>query len=138
MRQQEEPVEVGPGAYFVIGPGFPDDKDSWIDYGFGWDISSDSAETPSGQLMRFRSAELELIACGEVIDAVSVELDAITKTGSVACGSADEPPSASANDVLDNPASAGCWCIDDLEAEDGQPLFGIGLPGTPGRPNRCP
>lgn len=133
-----ESVDVAPGAYAVIGPGFPEDKDSWIDYGFGWDISSDGAENPSGQLMRFRAAELELTACGEVIDAVSVALDAITRTGTVACGNADNPPSASENDLLEDPPSAGCWCVDDLEADPSQPLFGVGLPGTPGRPNRCP
>lgn len=130
-----ESLELGVGAYAVIGPGPGDNTDSWIDYAVGWDISGgDPAEEqyPS-DFMRYRSAFVELEGCGALIDQAFFATDALTKTGTMACGNAQSPPRASDNDDIEG----GCWCVDDQDAA-GQPLFGVGLPGSPGGANRCP
>ena len=130
-----ESTALAPGGYAVIGPGFIDDSPTWIDYPVGWDISggnTDNNEYPR-DLMRYRSAFVELEACGSLIDEAFFATDALTTTGTLACGNAQSPPSASDNDNVDG----GCWCLDDQDA-GGQPLFGVGLPGSPGGANRCP
>ncbi|PRQ09999.1 hypothetical protein [Enhygromyxa salina] len=130
-----DPVELSAGGYAVIGPGLEDDVASWIDYGVAWDISGGTPDenTYPRDFMRYRSGFVELDACGSLIDQAFYETDVLTKTGTMACGNAENPPRASDNDDL----SGGCWCVDDLGAE-GQPLFGVGLPGSPGEANRCP
>jgi hypothetical protein len=110
-----ESFELEANGYAVIGPGLPDEHESWIDYAIGWDISGgnvDEGEHPQ-DFLRDESAFVEL--------------------GTLACGNAMNPPSADANDD----SQAGCWCSD-VEDAGGQPLFGVGLPGSPGGPNRCP
>jgi hypothetical protein len=77
------------------------------------------------------SAFVELEACDELIDEVFYA--ALPMLGTLACGNAEIPPSADANDD----SESGCWCVDEQEIGD-QPLFGLGLPGSPGGPNRCP
>jgi hypothetical protein len=129
-----ESIEVDAGSYAIIGPGLPDDRPDWIDYGVGWDISGgnvDNGDYPQ-DVMRYVSAFVELEACEEIIDEMFYAVDTIPKLGTLACGNAETPPSAEANDD----SEAGCWCNDIAEA-DGQPLFGLGLPGSPGGPNRC-
>jgi hypothetical protein len=85
----------------------------------------------SGDLLGDTSAFVELEACEELVDEVFYA--ALPTLGSLACGNADNLPSADANDD----SESGCWCVDAQEIGD-QPLFGIGLPGSPGGPNRCP
>jgi hypothetical protein len=130
-----EPLELDVGGYAVIGPGSGDDLSSWIDYGVGWDLSG--GDPGSGaqpmSLIRYRSAFVELEGCGSLIDEAFFDVDALTETGTMACGNAQNPPRASDNDDV----GGGCWCVDDLAAE-GQPLLGVGLPGSPGGANRCP
>ncbi|KIG12032.1 hypothetical protein DB30_02117 [Enhygromyxa salina] len=128
-------IELAAGEYAVIGPGLEEDVPTWIDYGVAWDISGGTPESDAypRDFMRYRSAFVEIEACGSLIDRVFFETDALTDTGTMACGNAQNPPVASDNDNV----NAGCWCVDDLGAE-GQPLFGVGLPGSPGEVNRCP
>ncbi|PRQ04526.1 hypothetical protein ENSA5_06920 [Enhygromyxa salina] len=129
-------LEIEPGGYFVIGPGLPDDPEVWIDYSIGWDISGGDPNENEAPRELFKSdfsaAFVELEACGELIDQVFYDHDELPGVGTLACGNADNPPSATTNDT----ASSGCWCVDDLP--DDQGLLGIGLPGSPGEPNRCP
>lgn len=127
-----ESVEVPAGGHAVIGPGSPDDHPNWMDYAIGWDISGGDPEMDEYPLdfMRFTAAFVELEACDELIDEVFFE--SLTPMGTLACGNADAPPTADANDET----TAGCWCVDSGDA-GGQPLFGVGLPGSPGGANRC-
>jgi hypothetical protein len=128
-------IELAPEAYAVLGPGLPDDRPNWIDYGVGWDISGgnpDEGEYPT-DLLRYRGGFVALTACDEPIDGVFYETDSLPTLGTLACGNAENPPSADANDD----SLSGCWCTDAQEIGS-QPLFGIGLPGSPGGPNRCP
>jgi hypothetical protein len=74
-----------------------------------------------------------LESCDELIDTVEWGVGEIPDDGSRACGNADTPPDAAANDQ----AGGGCWCLDAEPAEPGSPFPGIGLPGTPGSANRC-
>lgn len=130
-----EPFELDAGGYAVIGPGLPDDRPDWIDYGIGWDISggnADSGDYPK-DLLRYTSAFVELEACEVLIDEAFYPTNALATLGTLACGNAETPPSADANDDV----QAGCWCTDAGDA-GGQPLFGVGLPGSPGGANRCP
>lgn len=130
-----EPFELDAKGYAVIGPGLPDDRPDWIDYGIGWDISGgnpDTGDYPQA-LLSYTSAFVELEACDEIIDEMFFPVGAIPSLGTLACGNAESPPSADANDD----SEAGCWC-NDAGDSGGQPLFGIGLPGSPGGPNRCP
>lgn len=127
--------ELDAGGYAVIGPGLPEDRPDWIDYGIGWDISGgnvDNGDYPQ-DVMRYTSAFVELEACGEIVDEVFYATATLPKLGTLACGTAENPPTADANDD----AQADCWCTDAGDA-GGQPLFGVGLPGSPGGPNRCP
>jgi hypothetical protein len=126
-------IDVAAQAYAVIGPGLPDDRPNWITYGIGWDISGGNADegTYPNDLLRYESAFVELEACDELIDEVFYV--ALPDSGSLACGNAEDRPSADANDD----SESGCWCTDAQEIGS-QPLFGIGLPGSPGGPNRCP
>lgn len=133
-------LSLAPGAYAVVAPGDPEEPQSFVDYAIGWDISGGSLAESEDEddsypldLMRYRSAFVEILACGELIDQVFYDVDALPAAGTLACGNADSPPSADANDL----DSAGCWCVDDQEADPDQPLFGVGLPGSPGGPNRC-
>jgi hypothetical protein len=130
-----ESVELAAESYAVIGPGLPDERPKWIDYGIGWDISGgdpDTNEYPQ-DFLNDSSAFVELEACGELIDEAFYDNGTLPTLGTLACGNAENPPSANANDD----SEAGCWCIDSDDA-DGQPLFGVGLPGSPGGVNRCP
>jgi hypothetical protein len=120
-----ESIEVVSEGYAVIGPGLHDDRPNWIDYAAGWDITGDVYPVDYG------SAFVELEACDELIDEVFYV--ALPDSGSLACGNAEDRPSADANDD----SESGCWCTDAQEIGS-QPLFGIGLPGSPGGPNRCP
>ncbi|MCA9682202.1 MAG: lamin tail domain-containing protein [Myxococcales bacterium] len=139
-------LDIGPGEYLVIGPGDPEAPDPWIDYAVGWDISGgDPAEDRyPDDLLRFSAAFIEIEACGRIIDQTYYDLAALTgdpgikPEGTLACGNADSPPSADANDDIPGKDNDSCWCIDAMEADPDQPLFGVGLPGSPGRPNRCP
>ncbi len=130
-----DPLELPAGGYAVIGTGL-DDLPTWIDYGVGWDISGgDPAE---GVLPRelikssYPTGFFELESCDVLIDEVFYAANSLPELGTLACGNAEAPPSAEQNDD----SSEGCWCVD-AEPSD-VPLAGIGLPGTPGRANRCP
>lgn len=59
-----------------------------------------------------------------------IRIVALPEGSTLACGNADSPPDASANDET----STGCWCID---AAAGGPAGLVGY-GTPGELNRCP
>jgi hypothetical protein len=127
-----ESVELQAGGYAVIGPGLTGDENSWIDYAIGWDISGgdpDTATYPT-DFLRYAVGFVELEACGERIDEMA--FTQLPAQGTLACGDATQPPDADANDL----DTQGCWCVDQLDAD--QPLPGLGLPGTPGRANRCP
>lgn len=130
-----ESVTVPIGGYAVIGPGL-DQLPTWMDYGVGWDISGGDAATAEYPRDLIKSAYpigfFSLYACDELIDEVYYGQGTIPTTGSLACGNVEAPPSAGQNDDT----SSGCWCVDDQSPE--VPLPGIGLPGTPGRANRCP
>jgi hypothetical protein len=127
--------ELDAEGYAVIGFGLTDDRPNWIDYGLGWDISGGNVDTGDypRDFVRYTSAFVELEACAVLIDEVFYANDTLAQLGTLACGNADTPPSADANDD----SQSGCWCIDAGDA-GGQPLFGVGLPGSPGGPNRCP
>ncbi|MFV8749367.1 hypothetical protein ACNOYE_02320 [Nannocystaceae bacterium ST9] len=133
-----ESVEVPAGGEVALGPGLPEEPETWLAYAIGWDISggdpdSDPPSYPR-ELLRESSGFVELEGCDQdLLDEVFfAELPTI---GTLACGNAELPPDAADNDDTRTP---GCWCIDAGEADPGQPIFGIGTPGTPGRPNRCP
>jgi hypothetical protein len=130
-----EPLELAAGGYVVLGPGL-DQLPSWIDYGVGWDISGGDPATGTypRELIKagFPTGYFIVESCDEVIDEVFYPADSLPSLGTLACGNAEDPPSAEANVE----AGAGCWCVDADEPE--VPLPGIGLPGTPGRANRCP
>jgi hypothetical protein len=138
-----DPLEVEAGDYAVIGPGLPEDHAAWIDYAIAWDMSGGDPEEEGSfpdNLMRYGSAFVEIEACDELIDEVVFDdtmqdlTDGLPGAGTLACGNAENPPRAADND--DAQAGVGCWCVDDLE--DDQGLFGVGLPGSPGEANRCP
>ncbi len=120
-----ESVEMTAGSYAVLGPKLEDERPNWMDYAIGWDGPT--------ALLDYGSAFVELEACGEPIDEMFYADGTLPVLGTLACGNAEDPPSADNNDD----SQAGCWCSDAGEA-DGQPLFGVGLPGSPGGPNRCP
>jgi hypothetical protein len=128
-------LELAAGGYAVIGPGL-EDLPTWIDYGVGWDISGgDPAEgTYPRELIKasFPTGLFELEACDVLIDEVFYPPASLPAIGTLACTGADGLPSASENDD----ASMGCWCVDAEPSDVALP--GIGLPGTPGRANRCP
>jgi hypothetical protein len=128
-----ESIELEDQGYAVIGPGLPDDRPNWITYGIGWDISGGTFEENvyPQDLLRYDSAFVELEACDRLIDETFYA--ALPVLGTLACGNVETPPRADDNDD----GEAGCWCVDAQDI-DGQPLFGIGLPGSPGGPNRCP
>ena len=146
-----DPIELPAGGYAVIAPGGDEIENSlpnWADYGVGWDISGGNP-TPDpddpndvlrypDDLLRYGSAFVELEGCGgELIDVMfygdaGLGSRELPGAGTLACGNATTAPNASDNDN----ANAGCWCVDDQDAGD-QPLFGIGLPGSPGAANRC-
>jgi hypothetical protein len=130
-----EPLELGPRRYAVIGPGL-EPLPSWIDYGVGWDISGGNAvaNEPPRDLIKasYPTGFFSLHACDELIDELYYPPGSLPTTGTLACGNLEAPPSADQNDD----ASAGCWCID-ADPPD-VPVPGIGMPGTPGRANRCP
>lgn len=72
---------------------------------------------------------VELEGCGdELLD--EVEFDDLPTLGTLACGNAESPPDAEANDNT----STGCWCVD---MDPGGPQGLVGF-GTRGEPNRCP
>jgi hypothetical protein len=116
-------LEVPAGGFAVIGPGL-DKLPTWIDYGVGSDIGG-------AELIKYPAGFFELEACDTLIDEVFYGAGALPGIGTLACGNAETPPSAEQNDD----AAAGCWCVD---AEPSDVLGGIGMPGTPGRANRCP
>ncbi|MFO7567094.1 MAG: hypothetical protein R6X02_30900 [Enhygromyxa sp.] len=130
-----EPLELGPRRYTVIGPGL-DELPSWIDYGVGWDISGGDPATEEypRELIKasYPTGFFTIHACDELIDEVFYGVGTLPTAGTLACGNLEAPPSAEQNDD----AASGCWCVD-AEPSD-VPLPGIGLPGTPGRANRCP
>lgn len=136
-----ESVELPAGGYAVIGPTANVGNDAWLDYTLQWDISGgDPTPEDTGgpvypsDLLRYAPATVSLIACGELIDTASYL--ALPELGSLACGNADNPPSADANDSADG---EGCWCVDDQDADPGQLLPGSQAgTGTPGEVNRCP
>lgn len=101
-----ENLEIAAGGYGVID----------------WDTSS------------FSTGFFEIEACDALIDRVGYAVGAIPSAGTLACGDAETPPDADANDE----AGAGCWCVDAEPADPNFPSPGVGLPGTPGRANRCP
>lgn len=82
----------------------------------------------------FSTGFFEIEACDQLIDEVAYAVGTIPTTGTLACGNAETPPEADANDQ----AEGGCWCIDAEPADPNFPSPGVGLPGTPGRANRCP
>lgn len=120
-----ESVEVAANGYAVIGGKLVEEQPNWMDYAIGTDTSA--------RFLDYKSAFVELEACDETIDEVFYATSTLPTLGTLACGNDQSPPSAEDNDD----AEAGCWCTDAGEA-DGQPLFGVGLPGTPGGANRCP
>jgi hypothetical protein len=130
-----ESVEVPAGGEAAVGPGLPEEPREWLGYAIGWDVPGDAAppEFPKN-LLREPSGSVEIEGCSEaLIDVVQfVELPTV---GTLACGSAEETPDAEANDDTNAP---GCWCNDTADSYPGQPLLTVGVPGTPGRPNRCP
>lgn len=130
-----ESVEVAPGGYAAIGPGFYDELPVWLDYAIGWDIGGGDPEQDvyPRDLLRYDSGFVELEACERVIDTV-FHAAPLPSEGSLACGNGASPPRADDNDASDE----GCWCIDAGAPEPGQPGPGVGLPGTPGGVNRCP
>src|SRR5690606_40574851 len=79
----------------------------------------------------YRAGSFALYSCDELIDELHYPTDTIPNTGTLACGNLDAPPSADQNDEV----TTGCWCTDAEPSE--VPLPGIGLPGTPGKANRC-
>ena len=131
-----EPVELAAGGYAVIGPGLVDELPSWIDYGVGWDIAGGDPDTDAypRELIKasFPTGYFVVESCDEVIDEVFYPANSLPELGTLACGNAEQPPDAAANDE----AGAGCWCVDADEPDVALP--GLGLPGTPGRANRCP
>jgi len=135
-----EPLELAAGGYAVIGPGSHsvDELPTWLDYGVGWDISGGNVSEGvyPRELIRsnYPSGSFEIESCGVLIDRVFYAPGSLPTSGTLACGGAETPPSATANDD----ASAGCWCVDDAAADPNFPMPGVGLPGTPGRANRCP
>lgn len=133
-----ESVEIPGGGEVAIGPGLPNEPASWLAYAIGWDISGGdaTADPPSfpRDLLRESSGFIELEGCDEDLLDVIYFADLPT-LGTLACGNAELPPDADANDDTTTP---GCWCVDAGDADPSQPLFGVGQPGTPGRPNRCP
>jgi hypothetical protein len=133
-----ESVEVPAGGEVAVGPGLPDDAPAWLGYVVGWDMSGGNPESNPPEyprdLIREGSGFLELEGCeDDILDVVYFA--ALPSMGTLACGNADVPPDADANDDATSP---GCWCVDAGDALPDQPLFGIGRPGTPGRANRCP
>jgi hypothetical protein len=132
-----ESVEVAVGGYVVIGPGLGlEELPTWLDYGVGWDISGGDPETDEypRELIKTQYPEgfWELYSCDELIDEVFYGAGTIPESGTLSCGNQETPPAADQN----QDTAAGCWCVD-AEPSD-VPLPGIGLPGTPGRANRCP
>lgn len=131
-----EPLEVAAGGYVVIGPGVGDELPTWIDYGVGWDISGGDPESgePPRELIEsdYPTGFFSLVSCDALIDEVFYGPGTLPDVGTLACGNLDAPPSAEQNDDT----ATGCWCVD-AEPSD-TPLPGVGLPGTPGRANRCP
>lgn len=129
------PLELAAGGYAVIGPGL-DELPMWMDYGVGWDIPGGDPE--EGSLPRelisssFPTGYFTIESCDALIDEVFYAANTLPTVGTLACGNTSAPPSAGQNDD----ASMGCWCVD-AEPSD-VPLAGIGMPGTPGRANRCP
>jgi hypothetical protein len=130
-----EPLEVADQDYAVIGPGL-DVLPQWVDYGVGWDISGGNPDTGSfpRALLRYPAGFIDVESCGELIDRVFYPANSLPEAGTLACGNAEAPPDAAANDHADE----GCWCVDDQPSDPNFPLPGLGLPGTPGRANRCP
>ena len=130
-------VEVAAGGYATVGPGLLEALPIWLDYGIGFDISGGDPQTGEfpRDLLRYGSAFIDLEVCGVVVDDVFWTDGQLPRAGSLACGNAERPPSAAGNDF---PGPDSCWCVDANEADPAQPLPGLGLPGTPGRSNRCP
>ncbi len=128
-----DPLELAAGDYAVIGTGAPDESPAWMDYAVGWDITeSPNPDSPPRALFADASGFVEIESCGTRIDEVFYA--ELPEAGTLACGTIDQPPDANANDDSGEP---GCWCVDDLPADPDYPLAGVGLPGTPGRANRC-
>ncbi|MCA9679217.1 MAG: lamin tail domain-containing protein [Kofleriaceae bacterium] len=109
-------LEVGAGAYAVIGD-FPDaTRPTHVDYGAGYDL--DGAFPATGGLT--------VTGCGgEVLD--RLVFDGLPPTGTWSLG--DDPPTADGND---DPTA---WCADTTPGDTTE----LGLPGTPGAANHpCP
>lgn len=134
-----ESFEVSPGAYAVVGTGLPMGRpDSVLDpvawYAVGWDIGGGNPQENAypKNLMPYNAGFVELEACGVLIDETEFKLLSLPTAGTIACGNAQNPPSADDNDDV----PGGCWCVD-ANGVGGQQLLGAGLPGSPGEPNRC-
>jgi hypothetical protein len=104
-----EPLEVDAGAYVVIASGSP----SWITYDVGTDAPV--------QFLPTEQTEIQLDACGEVIDTLNYAPTALPEGQTLACGNAMAPPTADDNDDVDS----GCWCL-------------APVAGSAGDPNQCP
>ena len=110
-------LELPMGAYAVLGSVDRDPMPAHLDYSFG-------ADGVSG----LRSgAIVTLEACGEVVDQTLYR--SLPDVGSWSLDGS-MTPTAELNDDED------LWCTDDVEPEPGDAVTELGVPGTPGEPNR--
>jgi hypothetical protein len=110
-------LAVAPGGYAVVGKWRDADRPDHADYGFGTDFAA-AFPTAGG---------VTVSACGLLVDEV-IFADGVPAAGTWSLGL--DPPNAAGND------DASAWCADRDPGDD--PTM-IGLPGTPGAPNRpCP
>lgn len=108
-------LHVGPHGYVVLGR-FPRDRlPAHVDYGYGDEIT---ASLPSGGIV-------EVYVCNELVDRVIFRSLPVTGTLSL---DGSLIPTVEANDEDEN------WCNDDADVGGGP--SDVGIPGTPGEPNR--
>lgn len=101
--------------YFVMGRFPPDAPPVHVDYGYGDEVSSDL----------YADGILELVVCGDVMDRVIYH--DLPTVGTLSLDGS-QVPSVEANDDESN------FCTDD--ADVGTDPTEVGIPGTPGEPNR--
>jgi hypothetical protein len=121
-----ETLPAEPGQLVVLGHHEPDEVPEWVDYSFFGDFfaTSEDDPTPLGPRDLYPAGVLQVVACGQDVDRVVYpELPA---EGTWALDG-ELPPDDVVNDDVQR------WCND---AFDPGVAGEIGLPGTPGAPNR--
>jgi hypothetical protein len=119
---------VEAGERVVLGHHEPGEVPGFVDYSFFSDffVTSEDDPTPLGPRELYESGVLQVVACGEVVD--RVVYPTLPDAGTWSLDGALEP-----DDVVnDDPFN---WCTDDFDP--GATSNEIGLPGTPGAPNRA-